>query len=144
MKRIVAAFLIVGFASSFAFAGSQAEFKDDYIKKGLDVAVENAMKDGAGPDVIVEQGLAIENVNPQNLIQALYCSGVSGQDVSGAAQKANVSELIVSAAFKKSLEQCGDKVADAQAYTRGGRQGRGFGGPNRGQRGRPFASPSKF
>ncbi len=143
MKRIIAAFFIVGFVASFAYADWLSDFKDNYKNKNIDMAVENAMKEGIGPDTIVENGLALENLNPQNLVKALYCAGVTGEEIYNAAQKFDISELIVEAGFKKSVEECGDRVSDTQPYTPGGRQGLGFGGPNNGQGTAPYVSPSR-
>lgn len=117
MKRIITAFLIVGFASSVACADWLADFRDNYKNKSIDVAVENAMKEGVGPDIIVENGLALENLNPQNLVKALYCAGVSGKEVYEASEKYKISELLVVAGFKKSVEECGDRVTETQPYS---------------------------
>jgi hypothetical protein len=145
MKRLITAFFIVGFAATIASADWLANFKDTYQNQSIDIAVENAMKEGIGPDIIVENALAIETLNPQNLIKAMYCAGVSGRDIYLAADKFQVSELIVAAGFKKSVEECGDRVTDVQPYTPGNQgRGRGFGGPPNTPRGRPFASPMSF
>lgn len=145
MNRILVAFFIVGFTSTVVCADWLIDFKDNYKNKSIDIAVENAMKEGISPDIIVENGLAFENMNPQNLVKALYCAGVSGKDVYETAEKFNISELIVAAGFKKSVEECGDRVVDTQPYTPGNQgSGRGFGGPPSVPPGKPFASPSTF
>ncbi|MFT5726120.1 MAG: hypothetical protein ACI8PB_000238 [Desulforhopalus sp.] len=142
MKRIIASLIIVSLWVTVAQADWLSDFSQTFKTKNLDVAVDNAVKQGITPDAIVENCLGIKTVNPQNVVKALYCSGVSGQDIYTATQAYGVSELIVSAGFNKSIEECGDRVTDTQAYTPGGRQGRGFGGANRGQRGKPNVSPS--
>ncbi len=120
MKRIVAAFLIVGFAASFACADWLSDFQDNYKNKSIDLAVENAMKEGIKPKIIAGQCFAFdEKLNPENLIKALYCAGVKGQEVYSIAQEYKISELVVTAGFKKSVAECGDRVADTQAYTPG-------------------------
>ncbi len=91
MKRIVMAILIVGFATSLAYAEWLDNFKDNYKNKNIDIAVENALKEGVNPEIIVENGLGLQNLNPQNLVKALYCAGVSGKDVYEAAVKYNIS-----------------------------------------------------
>ena len=145
MNRIITAFLIIGLSASVASADWLGDFKGNYQNKNIDIAVENALKEGISPDIIMENALAFENINPQNIIKALYCAGVSGQDIYVAAQKFNISELIVTAGFKKSVEECGDRVADTQPYTPGNQgRGRGFGGPPSTPPGKPFASPSGF
>lgn len=145
MKRLITAFCIVGFAATMACADWLANFKDNYQNKSIDAAVEEAMKEGIAPDIIVENALAIETLNPQNLIKALYCAGVGGRDIYLAAEGNQISELVVAAGFKKSVEECGDRVTDVQPYTPGNQgRGRGFGGPPNTPRGRPFASPMAF
>jgi surface antigen len=144
MKKFIAALIIVGLSVSVASADWLGEFKKSYQEKNLDIAVEKAYKGGVSPDDITKNSLDIATVNPQNLVKALYCAGVTGQDVYTACQNNNISELILAAGFKKSKEECGDMVTDTQPYTPGGAQGRGFGGANRGQRGKPYASPSGF
>lgn len=119
MKRFLGAFLIVGLASSIACADWLTNFNDTYKNKGIDNAVEDALKEGIDPDVIVEKSMAFPDINPQNIVKALYCAGVGGQDVYEAAEKSNISEMVVTAGFKKSVEECGDRVVDTQPYTPG-------------------------
>lgn len=144
MKRILGALLIVGLASSVAWADWLADFNEAYKNKNIDAAVEGALKEGITPEVIVEKSMAFPDLNPQNIVKALYCAGIGGQDVSEAAEKFDISEMVVTAGFKKSVEECGDRVVDTQPYTRARVPGRGF-GPPRTPQGRPFvASPSSF
>lgn len=142
MKRFLAAGLLVLFSVSVVCAEWLVDFRDTYVSQGIDKAVENAMKEGKTPDLIVENGLALEGLNPQNLIKALYCAGAQGLDIREAAEKYKVSELIVAAGFQQSKAECGDMVADAQAYTPVA-EGPSFAGPRRG-RTTPFnISPSR-
>ncbi|MDR3629220.1 MAG: hypothetical protein P4L42_02660 [Desulfocapsaceae bacterium] len=117
MKKIAIACILVVASVSVALADWLGEFRDIYVTGGIDKAVEQAMKGGANPELIVENGLQLEGLNPQNLIKALYCAGAKGQDIRAAAEKADISELIVAAGYKKSIAECGDRFADAQAYT---------------------------
>ncbi len=142
MKKLLLACVMVFLSISIACAEWAVDFRDTYIAKGIDKAVENALKDGNNPDAIVEIGLQIEGLNPQNLIKALYCAGASGQDVRAAAEKWSISEQIVAAGYKKSIDECGDRVADSQAYTPVG-TGPSFSTPSGGRSG-SFASPSRF
>lgn len=145
MKKIITALMILGLSVSVANGANWlSEFMDLYTNQNIDIAVEKAYEEGVSPDDIVETGLTIETLSPPELVKALYCAGVSGEDVYNAAQKNKVSDLIVAAGFKKSKEECSDMVTDVQPYTPGGAQGRGFGGANRGQRGKPYSSPSTF
>lgn len=141
MKKIIMACLLVLFCVSIACAEWLVDFRDTYVSEGIDKAVENALKEGKTPDLIVENGLELEGLNPQNLIKALYCAGVNGQDVRKAAEKWDISEVIVAAGFKRSKAECADQVADTQAYTPAN-QGPSFATPIRGRNG-SFASISR-
>lgn len=144
MKRILAALVIVGLASSIAWADWLTNFNDTNKNKNINAAVEGALKEGITPNVIVQKSMALPGINPQNIVEALYCAGIGGQDVYEAAAKSNISEPVVTAGFNQSVEECGDKVVDTQPYTPGDRgPGRGFGPPHT-PPGRPFASPSDF
>lgn len=140
MKKLVIVFVLVVFGVSTAFAEWMVDFKNTYVKEGVDKAVENALKEGQSPDSIVEFGVAIEGLNPQNLIRALYCAGANGQDVRAAAEKFSISEPILIAGYKKAIDECGERVADAQAYTPVA-IGPSFATPSGGRSG-TFASPS--
>ena len=135
MKRIVIAGMLVLFTVSIACAEWLVDFRDTYVSEGIDKAVEKAMKEGTTPVLIVENGLELEGLNPQNLIKALYCAGAKGQDVREAAEKYNISEVIVAAGYKKSKAECGDQVADSQAYTPVAAGGPSFSTPQGGRGG---------
>jgi len=115
MKRITIACILVLISVSIAFADWLGDFRDTYVQAGIDKAVENALKGGANPDLIVENGMRLDGLNPQNLVKALYCAGAKGVDIRAAAEKWNISEVIVAAGFKKSIAECQD--VDTQAYT---------------------------
>jgi len=140
MKKIVIACFLLLFSASIACAEWLVDFRDTYVSEGIDKAVENALKDGKTPDLIVENGLDLEGLNPQNLIKALYCAGANGQDIRDAAEKYDISETILAAGYKKSVAECADQVADSQAYTPGDR-GPSFTTPRRVRHGW-YASPS--
>lgn len=143
MKALILTATILVLSVTVALADWLVNFNDNYRSEGIDYAVENAMKEGVGPDDIVKNGMEIESLNPANLVKALYCAGVSGEDIYTAGQKYSVSEMVIAAGFKKSKEECSDLVADSQPYTPRGRGKRGFGGPNR-HHGRKTISPSSF
>lgn len=133
--------MLVLFNASLASAEWLVDFRDTYVAEGIDKAVENALKIGKPPELIVENGLELEGLNPQNLIKALYCAGANGQDIREAAEKYYISEVILAAGYKKSVAECGDQVADSQAYTPADR-GPSFETPRRVRNG-SFASPSR-
>lgn len=143
MKGIAAACVLVLFSVSIACAEWLVDFRNTYVSEGIDKAVENALKDGKTPVLIVENSLELEGLNPQNLIKALYCAGANGQDIREAAEKYNISEMILAAGYKKSKAECADQVADTQAYTPAGNLGPSFATPTRGRNG-SFASPSRL
>lgn len=116
MKKIIAAALLLAVTWSPAFADWLTIFTDTYREKGIDLAVENAIKGGTAPDIIVEQAITFDGLNPQNLVKALYCAGARGQDIVAAAEKFEISELIVTAGYQNSVEECGDRVTDVQPY----------------------------
>jgi hypothetical protein len=103
--------------ASYAAAGWLEDFKNVFIDAGIDEAVVEALKQGAVPDDIMENGLQFEALNPQNLVKAMYCGGIRGDDIRAAGQKYDVSDIIIVAGYKKSVEECGDQVVDTQAYT---------------------------
>jgi hypothetical protein len=143
MRRLAVACVVVLMSFSIAFAEWLVDFRDTYVKEGIDKAVENAMKGGANPDLIVENGLQLEGLNPQNLVKALYCAGAKGQDIRSAAEKYNISEVIVAAGYKKALAECSDQIADAQAYTPVS-TGPSFTTPSGGRSGTYSVSPYTF
>ena len=141
MKKMMITCVMLLMSVSIAYAEWMVDFKDNYAAKGIDNAVENALKEGKKPDVIVEVAMEIEGLNPQNLVRALYCAGASGQDIRAAAEKYKISEPIIAAGYKKSVDECGDRVADSQAYTPVG--GPSFSTPSGGRSGN-FVSTSRF
>lgn len=117
MKKLAIACVLVIMSVTVAFAEWLVDFKDTFVKEGIDKAVVIALKGGANPDLIVENGLQLQGLNPENLVKALYCAGAKGQDIRAAAQKWNISEIVVAAGYKKSIAECDNVVADSQAYT---------------------------
>jgi DNA invertase Pin-like site-specific DNA recombinase len=142
MKKLGIACIVVLMSFSIAYAEWLVDFKDTYVKEGIDKAVENAMKGGANPDMIVENGLNLEGLNPENLVKALFCAGAKGQDVRDAAKKYQISELIISKGYDKSIAECRDQLADSQAYTPVA-SGRSF-SPASGESNGSYASRSVF
>lgn len=142
MKQLIISALLGVFLASPAFADWIEDFTINFEAQGIEVAVPKALEEGKNPDDIVEEGLKLTDLNPQNLLKALYCSGADGDDIKQAADKNDISEIIVVAAFKKSVVECGDRVADSQAYTPiarfAGMPSPGGGGGN------TYASPNNF
>lgn len=118
MKMIILyAVTIFTFSVASVFATWLDDFRSIFEKEGIDEAVVEALKVGATPDSIMESGLQFEELNPQNLVKAMYCGGIRGDDIRAAGQKYDVSDIIIVAGYKKSVEECGDQIVDTQAYT---------------------------
>lgn len=117
MKKIILTIFILLINVTLSFANFSFVFVDTYKSKGIDDAVVEAMKQGVTPNLIVEYGLGIDDLNPQNLVKAMYCAGIPGNEVRSSSLDNGISEMIVVAGYKKSVEECGDKLADSQAYT---------------------------
>ena len=86
---------------------AKANWLDDFIsefqKSGIDEAVKVALNQGAVPDEIMDNGLKFKELNPQNLVKAMYCGGIRGDDIRAAGQKYDVSDLIIIAGYKRAL-----------------------------------------
>lgn len=131
MKKITLALIILLGAFSLAMADWLVTFQDDYEDSGIDTAVDNAINKGdAAVDSVLLSSLELDDgkLLHQNIIKALYCAGVKGDVIKAAADELNelnadnpdyepVTPLAIVGGFKKSKEQCGDRVVDSQAYT---------------------------
>jgi len=116
-KIILFTVALLSFAATSVFATWLDDFRSIFQNEGIDEAVVEALKLGATPDSIMETGLQFEELNPQNLVKAMYCGGIRGDDIRTAGQKYDVSDIIIVAGYKKSVEECGDQIVDTQAYT---------------------------
>ena len=146
MKKFIFVMFLCLFPVSFAHADWVEDFLSIFKTKGIDQAVVQAMKEGKRPEAIVPEGLKLKELNPQNLLRALYCAGAKGNDIKAASDAAGISELLLVAAYEKSVAECGDQVVDTQAYTPAQTSARSFAGiPSPGSsRGSAYASPSTF
>lgn len=127
--------------ASPAFADWIEDFSVNNESQGIEFAVAEALKAGMDPTSIVDEGLKLAGVNPQHILKALYCEGVRGNDVKAAADHAGISDIILVAAFEKSIAECGDALADSQAYTP---VGKSFAGIPDGNGNGHRTSPSTF
>lgn len=117
MKKFTFTMLFYLLIVSVAHADWVEAFTSLFKSKGIEAAVTQALKEGNGPSAIVNEGMKIDGLNPQNLIKALYCAGVKGDDIKAAADEAGISDIVLVAAYEKSVAECGDQLADTQAYT---------------------------
>jgi len=122
MKRLIISALLSVFFVSSAFADWSEDFDTNLATQGIEIAVQEALKIGKSPTDIVQKTDGIEGLNPQNVLKALYCAGAPGDDIKAAADSVGISELMVLAAFDKSIVECGIAVKDSQAYTPVGQQ----------------------
>ena len=143
MKHIIISTLLGFFLVSPVLADWIEDFSVNFDDKGIEFAVPKALEEGKTPNDIIKEGLKLATLNPQNLLKALYCSGADGDDIKAGADENDISEIIVIAAFKKSVVECGDAVADSQAYTPSGPNFAGPPSPGGGGGG-TYASPSTF
>ncbi len=144
MKRMLFAVIFIPLFCTVAAAEWQADFNENYISQGIDQAVKVALQEGVDPDSMFRQAPGLAGLNSQDLVRALYCAGVKGQDIRDAAADNEISESIVTAGYKMSLAECRDAVARSLGYTP---VAEGFAGSKRTRarkRGKTFASPSTF
>ena len=120
MKKLFVIVPIVFFTATVALAEWLVEFRDIYLDEGIEQAVIAALKEGATADEIMQGGMDLVEtlgLNSQNLIKAMYCAGIRGDDIKSASDQWDISDGIIVAGFKKSQEECGDALVDTQAYT---------------------------
>lgn len=117
MKKLIVSVLLSLLVASPALADWIEDFSVNNETQGIEVAVSEALKAGMNPMMIVDEGLKLAGVNPQQILKALYCEGSDGDDIKAAADSAGISDIILVSAFEKSIAECGDAVADSQAYT---------------------------
>ena len=129
MKKTLLVLVIVLFTAVTAFAEWLVDFRDIYLEKGIEQAVIEALKQGALADDIMKNGLELDGINSQNLVKAMYCAGIRGDEIKLAGDRWEVSDDIIVAGFKKSEEECGDLLVDTQAYTPPGLPTVSFVGP---------------
>lgn len=144
MKRMLFAVIFIPLFCTFASAEWQADFDETYVDKGIEEAVKVALEDGVDPNSITGQARNLAGLNLQDLVKALYCSGVKGQDIRDAAANNEISESTVIAGYKISLAECHDAVVRSQGYTPVTERFAGSGRTRSGGGRKTFASPSTF
>ena len=117
MKKLILFVLLSIFIFTVAYADWILDFNNVYQDEGIEPAVEKALEVGNTTEAIVDHAMTIEGLNPQNLLKALYCAGVPGDDIKAAADKVGISDIILVASFHKAVAECGEAVEDTQAYT---------------------------
>ena len=108
MKRLLISTLLGFFIVSPVLADWIEDFSVNFENQGIEFAVPKALEEGRNPSEIITEGLKLAELNPQNLLKALYCSGAYGDDIKQGADENGISEIIVVAAFKKSVAECGE------------------------------------
>ena len=143
MKKAVLTSVFVLLFCSGVSAGWQDDFKENYIKQGIEPAVQDALVKGVGPDLIMKQAGGLADLSSRELVKTLYCNGVKGQDIRAAAEENDISETVIVAGYKESIKVCRDAVLQGRGYPvtkkfPGGRRARAGGGS------RVYGSPSTF
>lgn len=116
MNKFILSTLLLLVLSTNAFANWPGDFTVNFRSKGVEVAVDKALREGKTPNDIIIEGLKLTNLNPQNLIKALYCYGAEGDNIKYAANKNGISDIIVLAGAKKAVAECSEARSDSQAY----------------------------
>lgn len=119
-----------------------ADFAKTYNEQGIYKAVADVFEEGRTPGEIVPNSLAVEGMNPQNLVAALYCAGAKPEDIRAATADSGISEMILVAGFEEAKTVCGDALTDTQAYTPIGSSFAGV--PDGSDGGRTYGSPAAF
>ncbi|MBA3005403.1 MAG: hypothetical protein KKB91_10810 [Proteobacteria bacterium] len=147
MKKIILACFLTFSVATTAMAGWTETFVSTYQEKGIELAVKGALTEGQTPALIIDEGLKIKELNPRQLLMALYCAGADGKDINKAAEDAGISDVLLVDAYEKSVAECGDQMSDSQAYTPAGTNAPTFAGLpalTRTQNRAGYASPSTF
>ena len=141
---LVALFFYIAPANA---AMSQQEFLLSLQQDSTPVAVQTALSEGMSVEDIIKYSLAVEGINPYQILVALFQNGANSRDITQAATKFGISPVMIVAASEES--QSGK--SDTQAYTAArdvtrnvvpspGRSGSGGGSPAN----EPYVSPSTF
>jgi len=149
MKKIALALIFMLSTFSVSFAAWDDTFMNIYNDKGIDDAVDNAYnKDKVVVDSIVEKGMGLhlgieeaggtegeKRLLTPDLIKALYCAGISGEDIKASADAWNtvaaqewsntsdveweITEKDVFLGFKKANTECAEITARSRAFVPG-------------------------
>jgi hypothetical protein len=104
--------------SMSAIAEWVADFKETYDEHGIYQAVAEVFDDGRTPhEITTDAFVAVKDINPQNLVAALYCAGAKHEDIRLASEDAGFSEMILVSGFETAKTVCGDENLDTQAFT---------------------------
>ena len=158
MKKIILALVMVVLSVTFSIAEDTQgyapivpaqqmmwvqDFAQEYVSFGIYPAVEQAINEGITPDEVMSNALMMGDINPMQLVAALYCASALPEDIRSAVVTAGISEMMMVAGFEQAKTVCGDEITDTQAYTPVGVSFAGVpGGGSSG--GRTYGSPSGF
>ena len=118
------------------------DFAQEYVSFGIFPAVEQAINEGITPNEVMSNALMMGDINPMQLVAALYCASALPEDIRQAVQNEGMSEMMLVAGFEQAKTVCGDEITDTQAYTPVGAAFAGV--PGGGGGGRTYGSPSGF
>lgn len=118
MKTIIGTILVTLMVSFTAYAGEWIkDFATEYVTSGIYPAVELAMEQGAIPEDIMYNAFLMTDVNPLQLVAALYCAQANPEDIRQSALNFDLSEMLLVAGYEQAKTVCGDELNDVQAYT---------------------------
>lgn len=117
MRKLIFFLLAYICTVSSAYADWKADFAVTFEISNIDSAVVQALNVGITPSQIINEGLLLVNLHPQNLVKALYCAGADGGDITEASYSAGLSDITVISAYERSISECSDQTKDSQAYT---------------------------
>lgn len=110
-QTIILALIVLIFACADAMIVEwRDEFQEVYERSGIDDAVVRALRRGVTPDNIMIYGLKFEELNPKDLVKAMYCSGIMGEDIRYAGERQDLAETIIVGGYKKAVEECREKI----------------------------------
>ena len=110
-KYFIGVCLLIICAASTASAEWTEDFTKLYLDNNIDDAVEEALKQGATPEAIIELAGQIEGLTPSELIKALYCAGISPSLIAELSSQFNIPEAELVAGYKRSVRECGPALS---------------------------------
>ncbi len=111
MKRVISLFLFLTLLFPIiCFAAWTDDFRDTFMKVGLDQAVEDALEGDIKPQAILDFIISEEQLNPRSGLKALYCAGVDRADVAAAAAKLGITPHDLQKALEESIAECSSKL----------------------------------
>jgi len=113
MKRVIHFFvvLLLTIGPASVWASWTDDFREDFDRNGIDVAVENALENGVEVrDILIYTLSNDEFFQTGVVLVSLYCAGADQDAVKEAADRLGISSREVEKALEQSIEECGSKM----------------------------------